>query len=63
MASLTQTQKNYWTGAAVAGAAFAILFGILAATSSGGNQGAYIGACVVCGLIAVASVVVLLVRK
>lgn len=61
--SLTQTQKNYWTGSAVAGAVLAILFGILAATSSGGNQGAYIAACVACALVMVVSVVVLLVRK
>lgn len=61
--SLTQTQKNYWTASAVAGAALAILFGILAATSSGGNQGAYIAACVACALVMVVCVVVLLVRK
>lgn len=61
--SLSQTQKNYWVGALVAGAAFAILFGILAGNSGGSNQGAYIGAAVVCGLIAVASLVVLLVRR
>ncbi len=60
--SVSRTQKNYWTGAVVAGAAFAILFGILAG-NSGGSQGAYIGAAVVCGLIAVASLVVLLVRR
>lgn len=61
--SLTQTQKNYWTASAVAGAALAILFGILAATSSGGNQGAYIAACVACALVLVVCVVVLLVKK
>ncbi len=61
--SFSQAQKNYWTGTAVAGAALAILFGILAANSSGGNAGAFIAACVVCALIAVAAVAVLLLRR
>ena len=61
--SLSQAQKNYWPGTAVAGAALAILFGILAANSSGGNSGAFIAAGVVCALIAVAAVAVLLLRR
>jgi uncharacterized membrane protein YesL len=61
--ALTQAQKTYWTGAAVIGAVLALLFGILAANASAGNQGAYIAACVVCALIAAASAVVLLTRR
>ncbi|MCB0912956.1 MAG: hypothetical protein KDB60_15200 [Propionibacteriaceae bacterium] len=61
--SLSQAQKNYWTGAIVVGAVIAVLFGILAGNSAGGNQTAYIGAAVVGGVIAVGSLIVLLTRR
>jgi Na+/melibiose symporter-like transporter len=62
--SLTSAQKKSLGGSAAAGAALAILFGILAGTSSGGgNQTAYIGACVVCGLIAVVCIIVIAVKS
>ena len=53
---------KYWLGSCIAGAVLAILFGVLAGNSSGGNQTAYIAAAITCGGIAVLSLVVLIVR-
>ncbi len=61
--SLTKNQTTYLTGSVIAGAVFAILFGILAANSSGGNQVAYITACVVCALAGIAALIYLQVKK
>jgi Na+/melibiose symporter-like transporter len=61
--SLSKSQSNYLTGAVVAGALLAILFGVLAANSSGGNQGAYIAACIACVVAGGVALVYLLMRR
>lgn len=55
--------KNYGLGQFITGVVLAILFGILAGATSGGNKPAYIGAAIVCGIAAAVGLIIFLVKK
>jgi hypothetical protein len=57
-----QTSTKFGVGSLVVGGVLAIVFGILSATGSDSNQGAYMAAAITCGAIALVSLIVVIVQ-